>query len=61
MKFLDRDTISSGRIRITLVLSLVLLLALVIIGLLGHPAADDNSKIVWKSAPYGEPRDSARH
>jgi hypothetical protein len=61
MKILDLDLVSDRRTRVTIVVLMVMVLLLTFIGLFGHPAADENGRIVWKSAPYGEASGTARH
>lgn len=59
MTLAENESYPDRRFRLTVVWISVLLLILVFFGLLTHPKTSVNYP-VWKSAPYGEPRDTAR-
>ncbi len=54
----ETETYSDRRLRFTVTWLAILILILVLIGLLSHPAIH-NDKPVWKSSPYGELHDTA--
>lgn len=49
----------SRRFRSTIAWISIVILILILVGLLTHPATVDNHA-VWKSSPYGEPRDTGK-
>ena len=59
MTLLEGETYSERRFRFTVASLSILILILVAIGLLSHRAIPDN-RPSWKSAPYGDLRDTGR-
>jgi hypothetical protein len=57
MTLAEDESYPDRRFRFTVAWLSVLLLILVLLGLLSHPK-NPVSHAVWKSAPYGEPRDT---
>ena len=55
----ESEFYSVRRFRLTVVILSALLGLLILIGVLGHRRIPDDQP-VWKSSPYGEPRDTTK-
>jgi hypothetical protein len=54
----DLESNQAGRFRATVVRLVVLIIILILVGLSIHRNISNHGS-VWKSSPYGEPRDTA--
>jgi len=57
MTLSEIEVYSSRRLRFTVAWLAVVILILILVALLSHPTISDN-RPVWKSSPYGEPKDT---